>query len=83
MAKLPTTYPTLLTTEPGGIPALAQSITQMFQRIAGVVNNPDFGATAARPTAQLAVGQTYFDTTLGKPVWWRGAVWVDAAGNVV
>lgn len=42
------------------------------------------GTTAQRPTQNLYVGQFYFDTTLGKPVWLKtpGAVpvWVDATG---
>lgn len=37
------------------------------------------GPTAARPTASF-VGQPYFDTTLGLPVWWSGATWVNASG---
>lgn len=38
------------------------------------------GATSARPTAR-PVGQQFFDTTLGKPVWWNGTAWVDATGT--
>ena len=38
------------------------------------------GATASRPTA-VYVGQPYFDTTIGKPVWWNGTTWVDATGT--
>lgn len=55
-----------------------RAITQMFQRIAVAFNNPDNGTTAERPPAQLTVGQFYFDTTLGQPVWWDGLVWVDS-----
>lgn len=43
---------------------------------------PVSGATGSRPTPTI-VGQVFFDTTLGKPVWWRGAVWVDATGATV
>ena len=28
-------------------------------------------------------GQPYFDTTLGKPIWWSGSTWVDATGTAV
>lgn len=45
------------------------------------LDNAD-GTTAQRPTA-VSVGFMYFDTTLGKPVWWKGAVWVDATGATV
>lgn len=38
------------------------------------------GTTAARPAAPAFVGQPYFDTTLGYPVWWNGATWVNASG---
>lgn len=39
------------------------------------------GTTAARPT-DAKVGFSYFDTTLGKPVWLKTApsTWVDSAG---
>jgi len=37
------------------------------------------GATGNRPSATLT-GQQYFDTTLGKPIWWNGSGWVDATG---
>lgn len=38
------------------------------------------GTTAQRPTEGLFVGRTYFDTTLGQPVWYDGTGWVDATG---
>lgn len=38
------------------------------------------GATAGRPTGSV-LGQFYFDTTIGKPVWWSGSTWVDATGS--
>lgn len=37
------------------------------------------GPTTGRPTASF-VGQPYFDTTLGFPVWWNGSHWVNATG---
>jgi hypothetical protein len=40
------------------------------------------GTTAQRPTARV-VGFTYFDSTLGIPVFWNGAAWVNASGAVV
>lgn len=43
------------------------------------------GTTALRPTTanQVSPGDQYFDTTLGKPIWWNGTVWKDAAGTTV
>lgn len=40
------------------------------------------GTTAQRPTANLLVGYTYFDTTLGYPIYWNGTNWVDGTGTV-
>lgn len=40
------------------------------------------GTTGERPTG-VNVGFQYFDTTLNKPIWWKGGQWVDATGNVV
>lgn len=42
-----------------------------------------FGTTAARPTALIYTGYPYFDTTLGKPIWYNGTGWVDATGASV
>jgi hypothetical protein len=44
---------------------------------------PASGVTADRPAQQLQVGQFYFDTTLGYPIWYDGTDWVDATGTVV
>ena len=42
------------------------------------------GVTSAnRPTQNLYVGLSCFDTTLGKPIWWNGTAWVDATGTPV
>lgn len=40
------------------------------------------GTTAQRPTT-VVTGFNYFDSTLGIPVFWRGAQWVNASGAVV
>lgn len=34
------------------------------------------GATENRPTEHLVVGQMYFDTTVGTPVFWNGTEWI-------
>jgi len=45
------------------------------------------GPTSARPTTNLYVGQFWFDTTLGYPVWCKtpgsSPVWVNATGTPV
>lgn len=44
---------------------------------------PNSGTTLNRPGAQLFIGQPYFDTTLGIPIWWNGKHWVNSAGTSV
>jgi hypothetical protein len=46
-------------------------------------STPASGITAARPTTRLLVGQFYFDTTLGIPIWWDGTAWKNASGTAV
>ena len=41
------------------------------------------GTTANRPASGLWVGRTYFDTTIGKPIWFKSPGWVDATGAPV
>ena len=41
------------------------------------------GTSAQRPDVDLFLNQQYFDTTLGKPIWWSGSAWKDAAGAIV
>jgi len=40
------------------------------------------GATTHRPSLPNRF-ESYFDTTLGKPIWYDGSNWVDATGQVV
>ena len=47
------------------------------------VSTPSNGTTANRPTLDLQIGQIYFDTTLGRPIWYDGTNWVDADGTTV
>jgi hypothetical protein len=44
---------------------------------------PSSGTTALRPAQELLVGQFYYDTTLGIPIWWNGTVWKNASGTTV
>lgn len=44
------------------------------------------GTTAQRPTSLIWIGRTYFDTTLGIPIWVQSVgplVWCDATGAAV
>ena len=47
------------------------------------VTIPPSGITADRPTERLQIGQYYFDTTIGRPIWYNGTNWINAAGTVV
>lgn len=38
------------------------------------------GVTGSRPRSSI-LGQFYFDTTLGYPVWWNGTTWVKYDGT--
>jgi hypothetical protein len=38
------------------------------------------GTTANRPSSPQ-IGAQYFDTDVGKPIWWNGSNWVDATGT--
>ena len=40
------------------------------------------GTTEQRPTENLVVGQQYFDTTLGVPVYWNGTEWHNPFVNI-
>jgi hypothetical protein len=42
---------------------------------------PASGTTANRPIENLQVGQYYFDTSLGYPIYWNGTDWVNALGE--
>jgi membrane-associated protease RseP (regulator of RpoE activity) len=44
---------------------------------------PASGTTSGRPIEKLQVGQYYFDTTLGTPIYWNGVEWVNALGYPV
>jgi hypothetical protein len=57
---------------------------KLYKAITGLRN--ESGATASRPAGlnnTTDKGYQFFDTTLGKPVWWAGANWKDATGVIV
>jgi hypothetical protein len=65
---------------------LTNALRLYFNQIDNFTQNvtiPPSGITANRPTERLEVGQYYFDTTLGLPIYWNGTNWIDAAGTVV
>ena len=71
---------TQLQRDPKGTGAnLDLAIQTLFRQQSAGTHN---GATAARPGG-VNTGFMYFDTTLGKPIWWSGSTWVDATGASV
>lgn len=52
-------------------------ITQISDLINALTSS---GTTADRPTRGLFVGRTYFDSTIGKPIFYDGTIWVLATG---
>ena len=48
----------------------------------GFIAQPISGIALERPAVNLYIGQMYFDTTAGIPIWWNGTNWVDASGAV-
>lgn len=55
-----------------------ESGNEGWRRILGTYR----GNTANRPS-NPKLGQDYFDTELGKPIWWNGSNWVDSTGTSV
>lgn len=47
-----------------------------------VVMQTATGTTAERPSSPH-IGMMYFDSTLGAPIWWNGAAWVDYSGTPI
>ena len=53
------------------VQSLESEISALKAKLATVAS----GTTEQRPTENLVVGQQYFDTTLGVPVYWNGTEW--------
>lgn len=53
------------------VQSLESEISALKAKLATVAS----GTTEQRPTENLVVGQQYFDTTLGVPVFWNGTEW--------
>ena len=57
---------------------LESTINDLKAKLAAVAS----GTTEQRPTENLVVGQQYFDTTLGVPVYWNGTEWHNPFTNI-
>jgi hypothetical protein len=54
-----------------------------YVRAATGVQTGAFARTSRPAAATAGVGTCIFDTTLKKPIWSTGSVWVDATGKAV
>nr|DAU20165.1 MAG TPA: tailspike protein [Bacteriophage sp.] len=52
-----------------------QSLESEISTLKAKLTTVASGTTEQRPTENLVVGQQYFDTTLGVPVFWNGTEW--------
>jgi hypothetical protein len=91
MALIPPKAPNLLIAPPAEYEArffeqLNNALRLYFAQVdnfAQGINVPSSGTTADRPITFLVVGQQYYDTTLGIPIWYNGTVWKNASGTTV
>ena len=91
MALIPPKAPNLLIAPPAEYEARYQEQLNTALRLyfaqvdnfAQGINVPSSGTTAGRPTTFLVIGQQYYDTTLGIPIWYNGTVWKNASGTTV
>ena len=60
------------------VQSLGSEISALKAKLAAVAS----GTTEQRPTENLVVGQQYFDTTLGVPVYWNGTEWHNPFANI-
>lgn len=60
------------------VQSLESEISALKAKLAAVAS----GTTEQRPTENLVVGQTFFDTTLGVPVFWNGTEWHNPFANI-
>jgi hypothetical protein len=48
-----------------------------------IAKNQGYNTTSNRPINGMRTGDVFFDTTIGKPIWYTGSGWVDATGSAV
>jgi len=58
-----------------------QRAVKFFEDVAASINTSNQSGSS-RP-ANPSIGPAFYDTSLGKPIWWNGAIWTDAFGVAV
>jgi hypothetical protein len=66
---------------PGGTSYSRADLVTLAANLADLLTVNTGGTTAERPVTPILY-QSFFDTTLGKPVWFDGTNWVDGAGTI-
>lgn len=62
--------------------AVASEWRNFFVAVYNICNGLTMsGTTANRPTTFLWTGRTYFDTSLGLPIFWNSSIWIQADGT--
>jgi hypothetical protein len=82
LARAPKASPALTGTPTAPTAAPGTSTTQVATT-AFVQAAANAGGTTAQRPGTPVLYQNYFDTTLGKPIWYNGSVWKDATGATV
>lgn len=59
------------------------NVEGVFRDAFGQTNAPHRGSVRPSFSCDYDIGFQFFDTTIGKPIWWTGTSWVDANGEVV
>ena len=78
--RMKTAPPGLNVVQVGGQPVRANVDWFNWVSDANSAINDLRASGSTRPTKALYVGRPFFDTNLGKPIWYDGTNWVDAAG---
>ena len=76
-------YIVLRGTTNNGVIIRVYSRTEAASNYAIEINDPALNKYSLPPLVKGNKGVYKYDTALGKPIWWDGTKWVDAAGTAV
>ena len=65
------------------ITAVSGDLTKTTDTLNQSIHDLEIKSGTTRPTTGLVAGYQFFDTTLNKPIWYTGSVWVDCTGATV
>ena len=69
-----------------GVPGPPSSIKingEMYNQVGGVITIPNsiIHPSGVNRPSQPNVGECFFDTSINKPIWWNGSLWVLSDGT--